>query len=74
MFDRCRGNMMASNPKWRGTTAELVSHLDDKYERSVIVDTRYVFGDRPLSHRFLKTLHHRLRTDPRTTPSRWPSR
>ena len=63
-FDRCRGNMMASNPKWRGTTAELVSHLDDKYERSVIMDTRYVFGDRPLAHRFLKTLHHRLRTDP----------
>jgi sugar phosphate isomerase/epimerase len=63
-FDRCRGNMMASNPKWRGTTAELVSHLDDKYERSVIMDTRYVFGDRPLAHRFLKMLHHRLRTDP----------
>ncbi len=63
-FDRCKGNMMASNSKWRGTTSELVSHLDDQYERSVIMDTRYVFGDRPLAHRFLKTLHHRLRTDP----------
>ncbi len=63
-FDRCKGNMMASNPKWRGTTAELISHLDDKYERSVIMDTRYVFGDRPLAHRFLRTLHHRLHTDP----------
>jgi sugar phosphate isomerase/epimerase len=63
-FDRCRGNMMASNPKWRGTIAELISHLNDKYERSVIMDTRYVFGDRPLAHRFLKILHHRLRTDP----------
>jgi sugar phosphate isomerase/epimerase len=63
-FLRCKGNMMASNPKWRGTTTELVSHLDDRYERSVIMDTRYVFGDRPLAHRFLKTLHHRLHTDP----------
>jgi CBS domain-containing protein len=63
-FLRCKGNMMASNPKWRGTTTELVSRLDDRYERSVIMDTRYVFGDRPLAHRFLKTLHHRLHTDP----------
>ncbi len=63
-FDRCKGNMMASNPKWRGTITELISHLDDKYERSVIMDTRYVFGDRPLANRFLRTLHHRLHTDP----------
>lgn len=63
-FDRCKGNMMASNPKWRGTIADLISHLDDKYERSVIMDARYIFGDRPLAHRFLRTLHHRMHTDP----------
>jgi sugar phosphate isomerase/epimerase len=63
-FDRCRGNMMASNPKWRGTIADLISHLESTYERSVIMDARYVFGDRPLANRFLKTLHHRLHTDP----------
>ena len=63
-FDRCKGNMMVSNPKWRGTTAELISHLDNSYERSVIMDSRYVFGDRPLANRFLKTLHYKLHTDP----------
>lgn len=63
-FDRCKGNMMASNTKWRGTIGELISHLDNSYERSVIIDARYVFGDRPLSHRFLKTLHNRLHMDP----------
>ncbi|HMK48333.1 MAG TPA: putative nucleotidyltransferase substrate binding domain-containing protein, partial [Methanocella sp.] len=63
-FDRCKGNMMASNPKWRGTTGELISHLENGYERSVIMDARYVFGDRPLAHRFLKTLHNKLHMDP----------
>lgn len=63
-FDRCKGNMMASNPKWRGTIGELISHLDNSYERSVIMDARYIYGDRPLSHRFLKTLHNRLHMDP----------
>ncbi len=63
-FDRCKGNMMASNSKWRGTTGELISHLDNSYERSVIMDARYVFGDRPLAHRFLRTLHNRLHMDP----------
>lgn len=63
-FPRCRGNMMASNPKWRGTTTELMSKLDNTYERSVIMDARYIFGSRPLASRFLKTLHHRLHTDP----------
>lgn len=63
-FDRCRGNMMASNPKWRGTMAELISHLDNTYERSVIMDARYVFGDRPLANRFLRTLHNKLHMDP----------
>ncbi|WP_424357279.1 TIM barrel protein [Methanocella sp. MCL-LM] len=63
-FDRCKGNMMASNPKWRGTIGELISHLDNSYERSVIMDARYIYGDRPLSHRFMKTLHNRLHMDP----------
>ncbi|MCD1295608.1 endonuclease [Methanocella sp. CWC-04] len=63
-FDKCKGNMMASNPKWRGTTSELISHLDSNYERSVIMDSRYIFGDRPLANRFLKTLHYKLHTDP----------
>lgn len=63
-FDRCKGNMMASNPKWRGTISELISHLDNTYERSVIMDARYIYGDRPLANRFLKTLHYKLHTDP----------
>ncbi len=63
-FPRCRGNMMASNPKWRGTTAELLSRLDDTYERSVIMDARFIFGDRPLANRSLKTLHFALQADP----------
>jgi sugar phosphate isomerase/epimerase len=63
-FERCRGNMMMSNPKWRGTTSELLSHLENTSERSVILDARYIYGDRPLSNRFLKTLHYKLHTDP----------
>lgn|GEM_PF-3321023 len=63
-FPRCRGNMMASNPKWRGTVAELLARLDNTYERSVIMDARFIFGDRPLSNRFLKTLHQALQADP----------
>ncbi|MDI6896298.1 TIM barrel protein [Methanocella conradii] len=63
-FPRCRGNMMASNPKWRGTITELLARLDTTYERSVIMDARFIFGDRPLANRFLKTLHYTLNTDP----------
>ncbi len=63
-FARCKGNMMASNPKWRGTTSELLSRLDNTYERSVIMDARFIFGDRPLANRFLKTLHYALHSDP----------
>jgi len=63
-FPRCRGNMMASNPKWRGTIPELLSRLDNTYDRSVIMDARFIFGDRPLSNRFLKTLHQALQADP----------
>ena len=63
-FPRCRGNMMASNPKWRGTITELLARLDTTYERSVIMDARFIFGDRPLANRFLKTLHYALHTDP----------
>jgi CBS domain-containing protein len=56
--------MMASNSKWRGTIQELLSRLDNTYERSVIMDARYIFGDRPLSNRFIKTLHQSLQSDP----------
>jgi sugar phosphate isomerase/epimerase len=63
-FPRCRGNMMASNPKWRGTINELLARLDTTYERSVIMDARFIAGDRPLANRFLKTLHYALHTDP----------
>ncbi|WP_174590292.1 TIM barrel protein [Methanocella conradii] len=63
-FPRCKGNMMASNPKWRGTITELLARLDTTYERSVIMDARFIFGDRPLANRFLKTLHYTLNTDP----------
>ena len=63
-FPRCRGNMMASNPKWRGTIAEQLARLDTTYERSVIMDARFIFGDRPLANRFLKTLHMALHADP----------
>lgn len=63
-FPRCKGNMMASNKKWRGTTPELLSHLSNTYERSVIMDARFICGDRPLAHRFLKMLHYQLNTDP----------
>jgi sugar phosphate isomerase/epimerase len=63
-FPRCRGNMMASNPKWRGTIQALLPRLDNTYERSVIMDARFIFGDRPLSNRFLKTLHQMLQSDP----------
>jgi CBS domain-containing protein len=63
-FPLCRGNMMASNPRWRGTINELLARLDTTYERSVIMDARFIFGDRPLANRFLKTLHYALHTDP----------
>lgn len=63
-FPPCRGNMMASNPRWRGTIAELLARLDTTYERSVIMDARFIAGDRPLANRFLRTLHFALHADP----------
>lgn len=67
-FKKCSGEIMPSNPKWRGTLTEwirrvekLCSFTDQDFQKNlvnliVLTDLRYIFGDDELAEKFIKNI------------------
>lgn len=64
-FKKCTGEIMPSNPKWRGTHSQwirrvekLCSFTSDDFQKNlvnliVLTDLRFIFGDEELSDKFI---------------------
>ncbi|HEY3277331.1 MAG TPA: DUF294 nucleotidyltransferase-like domain-containing protein [Syntrophorhabdaceae bacterium] len=69
-FEKCSGNVMPSNPKWRGSLKDWRQRLDQRltFERGdfdgldviILTDARYLAGDRALLHELLGGFFPRL--------------
>ncbi|MCX7770844.1 MAG: DUF294 nucleotidyltransferase-like domain-containing protein [Proteobacteria bacterium] len=67
-FKKCTGEIMPSNPNWRGTFSQwirrvekLCSFTSEDFQKNlvnliVLTDLRFIFGDEELSERFIKTI------------------
>jgi signal-transduction protein with cAMP-binding, CBS, and nucleotidyltransferase domain len=67
-FKKCTGEIMPSNPKWRGTYSQWISRVErlcsftsDDFQKNlvnliVLTDLRFIFGDEELGEKFINTV------------------